>query len=236
MNGDFYDSENEFNDLEDPRNIGDLERENIDLKEQMIHQMVTLEQYLSVAYLWFKDNPVSFDQSVQGDYEDANVENGQSEGNDGQSQWHNYDNKSLKSERDVTKSVRIKSSTKRSNVPRIASQFFDLSRKIKSFFFQRNSDAISYKPAEREVTEVDRQTVRTSKNNLKLDFKMKILMEVDRMKEQIKNYCGEYQIIDQENLLRDNKRKIVNSITENIYTLKNGFKDADNIVKSGDYV
>jgi|LauGreDrversion4_2_1035121.scaffolds.fasta_scaffold77426_1 hypothetical protein len=43
MHGDQDDSENEFNDLEDPRNIGDLERENIDLKEQMIHQMVTLE-------------------------------------------------------------------------------------------------------------------------------------------------------------------------------------------------
>jgi hypothetical protein len=37
MHGDQDDSENEFNDLEDPRNIGDLERENIDLKEQMIH-------------------------------------------------------------------------------------------------------------------------------------------------------------------------------------------------------
>jgi len=41
---------------------------------------------------------------------------------------------------------------------------------------------------------------------LKFDFKMKIQMEIDKMKEQIKNYCGEYHIIDQENLLRDNKR------------------------------
>ncbi len=56
------------------------------------------------------------------------------------------------------------------------------------------------------------------------------------MKEQIKNHCGEYHIIDQENLLRDNKRQIVNSITENIYTLRHGFKDADDIVKTGDYV
>lgn len=61
-------------------------------------------------------------------------------------------------------------------------------------------------------------------------------MEIDRMKEQIKIYCGEYHIIDQENLLRDNKRQIVNFITENIYTLRHGFKDAENIVKSGDYV
>lgn len=56
------------------------------------------------------------------------------------------------------------------------------------------------------------------------------------MKEQIKNYCGEYHIIDQENLLRDNKRQIVNSITENIYTLRHGFKDAENIVKTSEYV
>lgn len=155
MHGDLDDSENEFNDLEDPRNIGDLERENIDLKEQMIHQMVTLEQYLSVAYLWFKDNPFAFDTSVQDNQEDNYIDNVQSEYNG--SQWHNYDNKSNHT---LTKSVRVKSSTKRSNVPRIASQFFDLSRKIKSFFFQRNSDAISYKPtADPIITEVDRKTV-----------------------------------------------------------------------------
>ena len=91
-------------------------------------------------------------------------------------------------------------------MPRIASQFFDLSRKIKSFFFQRNSDAISYKPtADPIITELDRKTVQ-SKATLKFDFRVKIQMEIDRMKEQIKNYCGEYHIIDQENLLRDNKR------------------------------
>jgi hypothetical protein len=43
--------------LDDPRTITDLERENIALKEQMIHQMVTLEQYLSIAYVWYKNHP-----------------------------------------------------------------------------------------------------------------------------------------------------------------------------------
>jgi len=58
-----------------------------------------------------------------------------------------------------------------------------LSRKIKSFFFQRNSDAISYKPnADPSPTEIDRRTA-LSKANLKFDFRMKIQMEIDRMKE-----------------------------------------------------
>jgi hypothetical protein len=43
LHGDYEDFENELDYLEDPRNIADLEKENIDLKEQMIHQMVTLE-------------------------------------------------------------------------------------------------------------------------------------------------------------------------------------------------
>jgi len=37
LNGDFEDFADEFDYLEDPRSIADLERENIDLKEQMIH-------------------------------------------------------------------------------------------------------------------------------------------------------------------------------------------------------
>ena len=47
-------SENSYgeqNQMRDPRNIGDLEEENIDLKQQLIHAMLTLEQYLSVAYI-----------------------------------------------------------------------------------------------------------------------------------------------------------------------------------------
>ncbi len=40
--------------------------------------MVTLEQYLSVAYLWFKDNSVSLtlDPSVQGENDDPYIDNG----------------------------------------------------------------------------------------------------------------------------------------------------------------
>ena len=32
--------------IEDPRKLNDIEQENVDLKEQLIHQMMTLEQYL----------------------------------------------------------------------------------------------------------------------------------------------------------------------------------------------
>ena len=46
------DADYQSDDPEDPRTLNDLEKENIDLKEQMIHQMMTLEQYLSVASMW----------------------------------------------------------------------------------------------------------------------------------------------------------------------------------------
>jgi hypothetical protein len=46
--------------LDDPRTVGDLERENIDLKESMINQMITMEQYLSVAYIQERENPGLF--------------------------------------------------------------------------------------------------------------------------------------------------------------------------------
>lgn len=49
-------------------------------------------------------------------------------------------------------------------------------------------------------------------------------MEVDKMKEQIKRYQGEQNILEFENRLRDNKRQIVNFLTDNIYILRNGFK------------
>lgn len=38
--------------IEDPRSLTDIEKENLDLKEQMIHMMMTVEQYLAVAYVW----------------------------------------------------------------------------------------------------------------------------------------------------------------------------------------
>ena len=46
----------ESDDPEDPRTLKDLEKENIDLKEQMIHQILTLEQYIGVANMWMVEN------------------------------------------------------------------------------------------------------------------------------------------------------------------------------------
>ena len=58
--------------------------------------MVTLEQYLSVAYLWFKDNSVSLtlDPSVQGENDDPYIDNGGHHSEYNGSQWHNYENQS----------------------------------------------------------------------------------------------------------------------------------------------
>ena len=42
-------------DIHDPRSLYDVEQENIDLKEQFIHQLMTLEQYLRVAQMWYAE-------------------------------------------------------------------------------------------------------------------------------------------------------------------------------------
>lgn len=40
---------------DDPRHVEDLYRENMQLKEQMIEQIMTLEQYKNVAYVWLNE-------------------------------------------------------------------------------------------------------------------------------------------------------------------------------------
>lgn len=47
-------------DIDDPRTLGDIERENMDLKEQFLHQMMTLESYMNVAYLWMAEKEEGF--------------------------------------------------------------------------------------------------------------------------------------------------------------------------------
>lgn len=46
--------------IEDPRSLEDIEKENMDLKEQFLHQMMTLESYLNVAYLWMAEQEEGF--------------------------------------------------------------------------------------------------------------------------------------------------------------------------------
>jgi hypothetical protein len=42
-------------------------------------------------------------------------------------------------------------------------------------------------------------------------------MEIDRMKEHISNIYGEYNVVQVENTIRDNKRIIVSFLTDNIF-------------------
>ena len=60
--------------IDDPRHLTDIEKENMDLKEQMIHQMMTLEQYLSVAYMWVEEQEPDYNPYDAPDF-DAPVEN-----------------------------------------------------------------------------------------------------------------------------------------------------------------
>ena len=46
--------------IDDPRDLADIEQENLDLKEQFIYQMMTLESYINVAYLWYAEKEEGF--------------------------------------------------------------------------------------------------------------------------------------------------------------------------------
>ena len=56
-----------------------------------------------------------------------------------------------------------------------------------------------------------------SSTKLKFDYKLKIQMEIDRMKEYIAYINGEYNLVQVENTIRDNKRMIVGFLTDNIF-------------------
>jgi hypothetical protein len=56
-----------------------------------------------------------------------------------------------------------------------------------------------------------------SSTKLKFDYKLKIQMEIDRMKENIAYINGEYNLVQVENTIRDNKRMIVGFLTDNIF-------------------
>jgi len=55
------------------------------------------------------------------------------------------------------------------------------------------------------VSEFDKKSYSVQKT-IKFQQKVKLQMEIEKMKEQIKNHCKENRIIDLENKLRDNKR------------------------------
>jgi hypothetical protein len=56
-----------------------------------------------------------------------------------------------------------------------------------------------------------------SSTKLKFDYKAKIHLEIDRMKEQIAHIYGECNVVQVENTIRDNKRMIVGFLTDNIF-------------------
>jgi hypothetical protein len=40
----------------DPRNVDDLLKDNMHLKESMIEQIMTMEQYKNIAYMWYRES------------------------------------------------------------------------------------------------------------------------------------------------------------------------------------
>lgn len=51
---------------------------------------------------------------------------------------------------------------------------------------------------------------------------MRLVEEVDTMKKYLESALRNQRLTDLENRIRDNKRTIVNLISENIFVLKNG--------------
>jgi hypothetical protein len=60
---------------------------------------------------------------------------------------------------------------------------------------------------------------------------VKLKLENANLREHILKYEADNRIIALEDKLRDQKRIIVNNISDNIATLKNGFKDPQLLVK-----
>ena len=54
---------------------------------------------------------------------------------------------------------------------------------------------------------------------------MQLALEVERMNHILETGCRNQRLIDIENRIRDNKRRIVNMLSENIFVLRFGFKD-----------
>ena len=50
----------DVDDIDDPRALKEIEKENIDLKEQFIRQIMTLEQYFQVAQIWYAEQNEGF--------------------------------------------------------------------------------------------------------------------------------------------------------------------------------
>lgn len=138
--------------------------------------MVTLEQYLSIAYVYQRDNPdFNFDvNEPDGDYEET------------QSNFR----LSVK-----TKQTRLMESQGIiSN--KIKSYVGVTPQKQMSRYRQMAQPAPSF---------YDQKSV-ISRKIPSIDNKIKVKLEIDKTRELIRKFCGENRVVEFENLLRDQKR------------------------------
>ena len=63
---------------------------------------------------------------------------------------------------------------------------------------------------------------------------MTIALEVEKIKQVLETDCRNQRLVDIENRIRDNKRRIVNMLSENIFVLRFGFKDNEQAVRRGE--
>lgn len=55
-----------------------------------------------------------------------------------------------------------------------------------------------------------------------MDHKTRLQLEIEKMRHQLTSQFRNLRLIDMENKIKDNKRKIVTLLTENIYELRYG--------------
>ena len=58
-----------------------------------------------------------------------------------------------------------------------------------------------------------------------MTYQMQVALEVEQMNHILETDCRNQRLIDIENRIRDNKRRIVNLLSENVFNLRFGFKD-----------
>lgn len=224
--------------IEDPRTLNDLEKENIDLKEEMIHQMMTLEQYLGVANMWLAEksglntNDDVHSQMAQGsqtislgtqpfvgvDYTEDQLDNNSILDYSFHPEDPDDGTRSVKS-------VQVRSA-KSLSIPQKVSK---LGLKVKEIFYSKyHANQILRIPSQRDKLIYNKEkVVQNVQANEHTSFQIRLAEEVEAMKSFLESALRNQRLTDLENRIRDNKRTIVNLISENIFILKNGSKETD---------
>ena len=206
--------------------------------------MLTLEQYLSVANMWliekqggsinpYDDAQSQYAQVSQGaamsmtsmpqigqDYTEEQLKRDSEES---EYKFHPEDDPQ---EEDGTRSVKSQQvkSAKSLSIPHKVSK---LGVKIKEIFFNKyHAKEIHRQQSHRDKLKFHQEAQGNErKASSHANYHMQVALEVERMQRILETECRNQRVVDIENRVRDNKRRIVNMLTENIFNLRFGFQE-----------